>query len=87
MAPGGRAVGQVLACLADRDARPAGGGADAGDRREQGVLPQVVGLPPGHLIEQVRFGPAMKGCRGQHRVLELRVFPAAVGAPGQEPLA
>ena len=56
-----RALGQVLACLAHRDARPAGGGADVGDRREQGVLPEVVGLPPGDLIEQVRFGPAMEG--------------------------
>ncbi|HEY6315389.1 MAG TPA: hypothetical protein VIY52_31920 [Streptosporangiaceae bacterium] len=26
-------------------------GADVGDRREQGVLPEVVGLPPGDLIE------------------------------------
>jgi hypothetical protein len=52
--------GQVLSCLAHRDARPAGGGADAGDRREQRVLPQVVGLPPGDLIQQVRFGPAME---------------------------
>ena len=28
-----------------------------------------------------------EGCCGQHRVLELRVFPAAEGALGQEPLA
>jgi hypothetical protein len=82
-----RAVGQVLACLADRHARPAGGGADAGGRREQGVLPEVVGLPPGHLIKQVRFGPAMKGCCGQRCVLDLLVFPAAEGALGKEPLA
>ena len=47
----------------------------------------IVGLPPGHLIKQVRFGPAMEGCCGQRRVLELRVFPAAEGAFGQEPLA
>ena len=67
------ALGQVLACLAHRDARPAGGGADVGDRREQGVLPEVVGLPPGDLIKQVRFGPAMEGCCGQHCVLELGV--------------
>jgi hypothetical protein len=80
-------VGQVLACLADRHARPAGGGADAGGRREQGVLPEVVGLPPGHLIKQVRFGPAMKGCCGQRCVLDLLVFPAAEGALGKEPLA
>jgi hypothetical protein len=54
-----RALGQVLACLAHRHARPDGGGADIGDRREQGVLPEVVGLPPGDLIKQVRFGPAV----------------------------
>jgi hypothetical protein len=82
-----RALGQVLACLAHRDARPAGGGADAGDRREQGVLPEVVGLPSGDLIKQVRFGHAMEGCCGQHCVPELGVLPAAEGALGQEPLA
>jgi hypothetical protein len=59
------AVGQVLACLAYRHARPAGGGADVGDGREQGVLPEVVGLPAGDLIEQVRFGPGVEGCCGQ----------------------
>jgi hypothetical protein len=70
------ATGQVLACLAHRHARPAGGGADIGDRREQGVLPEVVGLPPGDLIQQVRFGPAVEGRCGQHRILELAVLPA-----------
>jgi hypothetical protein len=67
-------------------ATPAGG-ADVGDRREQGVLPEVVGLLPGDLIKQVWFGPAMEGCCGQHCVLELLDFPAAEGALGQEPLA
>ena len=81
------ALSQVLACLADRHARPAGGGADVGDGSEQGVLLEVVALPPGDLIEQVRVGPAMKSCRRQHRVLELLVLPAAEGALGQEPLA
>src|SRR5690348_14670044 len=38
-------------------------------------------------FKQVRFGPAMKGRCGQHRVLELRVLPAAEGGLGQEPLA
>src|ERR1700722_7831777 len=47
-----RALGQVLASLPDRCARPAGGGADAGDRRVQGVLTEVVGLPPGDLIKK-----------------------------------
>ena len=46
-----RALAQVLACLAHWDARPAGGGADAGDRREQGVLPEVVGLTAMALTE------------------------------------
>lgn len=82
-----RALGQLLACLAHRHTGPVRGGTDVGDRCEQGVLPEVVGLPPGDLIKQVRFGPAMEGCCGQHRVLELRVFPAAEGALGQEPLA
>jgi hypothetical protein len=57
------------------------------DRREQGVLPEVVGLPPGDLIEQVRLGPAVEGCRGQHCVLELLVLPAMESVIGQEPLA
>jgi hypothetical protein len=80
------ALSQVVACLAYRDARPAGGGADVGDRREQRVLPEVVGLASGDFIEQVRFGPAMESYCGQHRVLELLVLPTAEGAPGQEPL-
>jgi len=48
---------------------------------------EVVGLPPGDLIKQVRFGPAVEGCCGQHCVLELLVLSAAEGALGQEPLA
>ena len=81
-------LGQVLACLAYRHARPAGGGADVGDGRVQGKLPEVVGLPPGHLIKRVRVGPPIQGCCGQHRVLELGVSAAAAeGALGQEPLA
>jgi hypothetical protein len=82
-----RALGQVLACLAHRHACPAGGGADVGYRREQGVLPEVVGLPPGDLIKQIRIGPAVEGCCGQHCVLELLVLPTAEGGLGQEPLA
>lgn len=58
------ALAQVLACLPHRDARPAGGGADVGDRREQVVLPEVVGLPPGDLIEQ-RYCPAGAGRQGR----------------------
>ena len=82
-----RALVQVLACLACRDARPAGSGADVGDRRVHGVLPEVVGLPRGDLIKQVRFGPAVDSCCGQDRVLELCVLPSAEGCLGQEPLA
>jgi hypothetical protein len=78
---------EVLACLADRDARPARGGADAGDRRVHGVLPEVVGLPVGDLLQQVRFGPAADRRRGQDCALELGVLPSAEGALGQVPLA
>lgn len=39
-----RALAQVLACLAHRDACPAGGGANVGNRGVQGVLPEVVRL-------------------------------------------
>jgi len=34
-----------------------------GNGCEQGVLPEVVGLPSGDLIEQVRVGPAAQCCR------------------------
>src|SRR5437773_5273277 len=70
------APGQVLACLAHRHARPAGGRADIGDRREQGVLPEVVGLPPGDLIKQVRLCPAAQRRRGQGRELKLLAWTA-----------
>ena len=55
-------------------ARPTGGGANVGEGREQGVLLEMIGLPPGDLIEQVRFGPAVEGCGGQHCALELGVL-------------
>jgi hypothetical protein len=82
-----RALSQILACLAHRDARPAGGGADVGDRRDQCVQPEVAGLPSGDLIKQVRFGPALESGCGQHRVPELGVAPAAERALGPELLA
>src|SRR5580692_6233275 len=69
-----RALAQVLACLAHRDTRPAGGSADVGDRRVRGVLPEIVGLPRGDLIEQVRSGPALDARCSQYRVPELRVL-------------
>src|SRR5215467_11881791 len=82
-----RVLGQVLAHLAYWDADSVGGGADVGDRCEQGVLPEVVRLPPGDLIEQVRVGPAAQRCRYKDRVLVLLVLPAAECALGQEPLS
>jgi hypothetical protein len=44
-----------------------GGGAGVGDDGERRVLPEVVGLPPGNLVEQAGFGPAVQGCRGQNQ--------------------
>ena len=82
-----RALVQIPACLAHWDARPAGSGADVGDRRVHGVLPEVVGLPRGDLIQQVWLSPAVDGRCGQDCVLKLRVLPSAEGALGQEPLA
>ena len=69
------------------DACSVGGGADVGDRCEQGVLPEVVGLPPGDLVEQVRFSPAAQRGRYEDCVLEFLVLPAAEGAFRQEPLS
>ncbi len=45
---------------------------DLGNRCEQGVLPEVGGLPPGDPIKQVRFGPVIEGC-AQHCVLIVTV--------------
>lgn len=53
------ALAEVLTRLTDRDARPAGTCSDIGDRRLRGVLPEVVGLPPGDLVKQVRLGLAV----------------------------
>ena len=82
-----RALVQVMACLTYWDARPAGGGADVGDCGVRGVLPEVVGLPPGDLILWVWRGPAMDAGCGQDCVLELGVLPSAEGDLGQESLA
>src|SRR5712692_594056 len=75
-----RAQREFMACLADRHAGPVGGGADIGDRCEQGVLPEVVGLPPGDLVQHVGLGPAMGGRRGKDGELELSVLPSAEAA-------
>ena len=80
-------LAEILACLTDWDACPTGSGADVGDRRVHGVLPEVISLPVGDVLEQVRFGPAVDGRRGQDRVLELGVLPSAEGALGQVALA
>jgi hypothetical protein len=82
----GRARGQFLACLSEGHAGLAGGGPDVGDRREQRVLPEVVGLPPGDLVQQVRLGPAVQGRRSQDGELQFLVLPSAEAALGQEPL-
>ncbi len=81
-------AGALAQDLAYRHARLSGGDVDVGDRREQCVLPEVVSLPPpGDLIKEVRFGPAVESCSGWHCVLGLLVLPPAEGALGQEALA
>jgi len=82
---GGPGAGQVLACLACGEACVAGGGADMGDRGVEGVLPEVIGVPSGGFIEQVRFGSPVKRRRGQDCVLEFFVLAAAEWGFGQEP--
>ena len=81
---GPKALGEPLACLGHGHTGPVGGGADVGDGCEQRVVPEVVGLPSDNLLQQVGFGPAMKGCRGQHGVLELVVLPTPEGGFRQE---
>ena len=50
-----RPLGQLLACPAHGRTGPVGGGTDVGDRGVQGVLPEVIGLSPGDLVEQIRL--------------------------------
>ena len=73
-------LGQYLAYLTHRHARPASGGANIGDRRIQGVLPEVIGLPPGDLIQQVRLysTPQRRSC--QDSELEFLILPTTEGA-------
>jgi len=80
------ALGQFLAYPAHWHAGLAGRGADIDDRRPQGVLPEVVGLPPGDLTEQVGLCPATQRRHCQDSELKLLVFPAAEGALWREPL-
>jgi hypothetical protein len=56
--PRPRALGQLLADLTHRDACAVGGDTGIGDRREQGVLPEVVGLPRRDLLQQVGLDSA-----------------------------
>jgi hypothetical protein len=82
--PRGWMLGQLPACLRHWDTGSGGGGADVGDGCEQGVLPEVVGLPPGNLVEQVRLGSAAQRRRAQDGELELAILPAAEGALRQK---
>ena len=54
-----------------------GGGSNQPHGGEQCVAPVVVGAPPHHLIEQVRFQTGTQGCAREDRVSDLRVFAAA----------
>ncbi len=49
----------------------ASGGADISDRCVQGVLPEVIGLPPGDLVKQVRLCSAAQRRSCQDRELKL----------------
>ena len=75
------------AYLRHRYARPVSGGTDIGDRCEQGVLPEVVGLPPCDLLQQVGLDSAAECRCCQHSEPELAVLPAAESALRQEPLS
>jgi len=77
--------GQFPAGLGHGHSGPVCGGADVQDRGEECVLPEVVGLPPGDLVEQVRLGAAVKRGGGEHRVLELAPVLASPRILGQEP--
>jgi hypothetical protein len=43
-------LGEWGSCLA-------GGGTDVGDCGVEGVLPEVIGLPSGDFVRQIRLGP------------------------------
>jgi hypothetical protein len=65
--------GQFLADLAHRYTRPVSGDAEIGDRRKQGVLPEVISPPPFDRAEQAGLGPAAQP-RRHHGEPELAGF-------------
>src|SRR5260221_4589205 len=81
-----RRQGQLLACLAHGCTGPVGGSTDVRDRCEQGILPEVVGLPPGDLVQEIGLGAAAQRGGGEDGELELVVLPRAECAFGQEPV-
>src|SRR6266436_6559135 len=79
-----RVPGQLLACVAHGRTGPVGGSTDVRDRCEQGKLSEVVGLPPGDLVQEIGLGSAAQRGGGQDGELELVVLPSAECAFGQE---
>lgn len=79
-------VGPARSWHACGTATPArfGRGANVVDRGEQSVPPEIVGLPPTDLAEQVGRGAAVQRRGGQHRVLELAAVPSSSDVLGQE---
>ena len=65
--------------------RSTGGDADVRNRREEGVLPEIVGLPPDDFVEQVGFDPSMLCRCCEDGKLELPLVAAPECALGQEP--
>ncbi len=84
--PTSTATGQLLACLAGGHTGRVGGGTDVGDRRKKGVLSEVVGLPPGDLVQEIGLGSAAQRGGGQNGELELVLIPSTECALGQEPV-
>ena len=88
------ALGQFLAGLAHWHAGARGGGADVSDCGIQGVLPEVVGLPLGDLLQQVGLGSAAPrrrcqesrteacGSAGRGRRTRAGTGPASLPGPG-----
>jgi hypothetical protein len=66
--------GQFPAHLRHRHACPVSGDMDIGDRCEQGVSPEVIDLPPCHLIERVGLDSAAKCRCREHSEPELVIL-------------